>query len=687
MRTYIVVVGICALFTVTLRAADLVIAPGITIDMVDHWSAQRDSSTTWLLERRDNAGHVVATMSIETEQRDSHADAVQQLAAINAGLDARGTYSTIAGWPALERKVQQPYEIPDDVPDDDYSKNVQIPASGVLLAWETSTAVAAGAQLVTVDTLVHPSADPAIADEALSIGRTLALPAGDGSAANDVQQLTSGALDPQPVEIDDSTVVAATADSSGGQAKVAAGPAIKLAGPGEDEAAISSGAQGQALRIVVTGACTPSFSNDGGATFATGKLTDTADPPRVFDGDCSVAWAPSGSFYISRLGGSGTHLIPVYKSAASNNGTFTFVASASTGSSLTENLDQPHIAADRVNTFEDSAKKKHDLVYAVWRETNQFRSRLACSKDDGLTWHAPVHAKGQNHSFARVTVGPDGSVYVISPAGNSITLDKFSGCAAANPLTRQDGFPTRLTFAPVVCPIAGLDRCNAGNIISSPMVAADDLIATRVYIGLASVSSKYGVSIGVTMSNNGGKSFRSKAVPVTSKVIATRYLPWIGVSRGVVHVAWYDRRNATTPNPGLTSYYRNTLSIVNGSLTAGTEIRLNTADDHQCASGFPCGARALGDVSMCPGQVNFGFCVANNVETGARCDPRAPAIGTACTTGTCTLGRGCPKFGDYNGLAVGGGKVVNVWASGTPPTGGATIVGKPSAYVVVSAAP
>jgi len=685
MRTYIVVVGICALFAVTLYAADLVVAPGITIDMVDRWTAQRDSPTTWFLERRDNAGHVVATMSIETEQRDSHADAVKQLAAINGGLDARGSYTTIGGWAALERKVQQPYETPEDVPDDDYSKNVQIPASGVVLAWETSTAVATGVQLVTIDTLVHPSADPAIADEALSIGRTLSLPAGDGSAATDVQHLTSGALDPQPIEIDDSAPAAdpVAAKSSGVQAKLVTGTPIRLAGPGEDEAAISSSGG----RIVVTGGCTPSYSNDGGATFATGNLTDTATPARQFDGDCSVAWAPSGTFYVSRLGGSATHLIPVYKSSAANNGNFVFVASASTGSSLTKNLDQPHIAADRVNTYTDSTGTKHDLLYAVWRETSAFRPRLACSKDGGQSWSQAVHTKGENHSYPRVTVGPDGAVYVISPFANSITLDKFSSCAADNPLKRQNSFPIRLTFRPVICPIAGLDRCNIGNVISSPMVAVDDLLATRVYIGLASSSRKFGVGIGVMMSTDGGKTFAPKAVAATSQISAVRFLPWIAVSNGVVHAAWYDRRNATDASPGLTSYYRNTLSMVNGKLTVASEIRLNGADDHQCGSGFPCGARALGDVSGCTDQVNFGFCAVNGVRTGARCDPRAPTKGIACTTGDCTNGSGCPKFGDYNGLAVGGGKVVNVWATGTPPTGGATVVGRPRAYTLVSPAP
>ncbi|HWW62584.1 MAG TPA: hypothetical protein VN181_14520, partial [Thermoanaerobaculia bacterium] len=67
-----------SLLSLTARATELVLRPGITIDVPDAWTSSRDTDTTWLLERR-NDGFVDATMSITVEDRDSHADGVQQL--------------------------------------------------------------------------------------------------------------------------------------------------------------------------------------------------------------------------------------------------------------------------------------------------------------------------------------------------------------------------------------------------------------------------------------------------------------------------------------------------------------------------------------------------------------------------------------------------------------------------------
>ncbi len=162
-------VALCTFFPPAARAADLVVAPGITIDMLHGWTARRDAAATWILERR-NGDNLDAAMSITVEARDDHTDAMRQIAAIAHQYETPGTYTTIAGWPAVEQKIQRPYEDVQEGPPD---PRITIPADGGdVLEWRTSTAVAAGNQLVMVNATLHPAAHPALADEALSIGRS-----------------------------------------------------------------------------------------------------------------------------------------------------------------------------------------------------------------------------------------------------------------------------------------------------------------------------------------------------------------------------------------------------------------------------------------------------------------------------------------------------------------------------------
>jgi hypothetical protein len=52
-----------------------------------------------------------------------------------------------------------------------------------------------------------------------------------------------------------------------------------------------------------------------------------------------------------------------------------------------------------------------------------------------------------------------------------------------------------------------------------------------------------------------------------------------------------------------------------------------------------------------------------------RCDFSGPDA-TTCPTGeTCQTGSGCPKYGDYNGIACANNFVIAAWSSATPPSG------------------
>src|SRR6185436_16119198 len=97
--------------------------------------------------------------------------------------------------------------------------------------------------------------------------------------------------------------------------------------------------------------------------------------------------------------------------------------------------------------------------------------------------------------------------------------------------------------------------------------------------------------------------------------------------------------------------------------TPGVEVDLMGTNDPQCASGWPCGARSQENSDTCSTQPqNAGYC--GTAPTGARCD-----FTTGCSDGLpCVRFSGCPKYGDYNGLAVAGGRLLNIWASGTAPS-------------------
>src|SRR5262249_17598397 len=107
--------------------------------------------------------------------------------------------------------------------------------------------------------------------------------------------------------------------------------------------------------------------------------------------------------------------------------------------------------------------------------------------------------------FPRLAVAPDGFVYVISTTSRTngdLQLQRFSPCSS--------GFEPRWTdvagrsapslighFTGVKCDssifgtntIAGLDRCNGGNVLASPTVAVDDTNSLRVFVTYADETS------------------------------------------------------------------------------------------------------------------------------------------------------------------------------------------------------
>jgi hypothetical protein len=408
-------------------------------------------------------------------------------------------------------------------------------------------------------------------------------------------------------------------------------------------------------------------SNDGGQTFPfSGNLP-------VNDGDSSLAFGQSGNFYHAALacfGGSCAAPCPANSNcieiaASTTNGqTFGALVNAivcpNSGTGACSS-DQEHIAADRFNSAPGG-----DAVYMAFRDLSG-SANVTCSPDSGATW-APRLALEGGSDFPRVTVGQDGFLYVIFRNGGNIRIDKFNACtSSAVQMTRAaGGFPRAVSaFTPFAgCEVAngfgGLDRCNDGNILSSPTVTVDDTNANHVYAAWANNTAANNENTLVADSTDGGVNWR---VPVTinTNVTARRFMPWVCASGGSAFVTWYDRRAATAANNDLTDYFAASAGLSGGNLIPNNdEFIISTTSDPQCNL-WPAAPRSTWDSENCSVQPqNAGTC---SVTTNLRCD--FSGDGLQCPAGeTCQTGGGAPKYGDYNGNACVLGRLYTVFASG-----------------------
>jgi hypothetical protein len=610
-----------------------------------------------------------ARIAVSWEQRRSHADAVARLVQIALEEQEQPQLVVIAGWPAIHRERKANLPNPGET---------EAPINAISIF--VTTAIAMDTQVVRFETVLAPDADPKLAQAALKIAQGAAVKAGDAKAAqSDLQSIAksiSAARSKSQSSIPIGSSSSKTEESKIGPApqrgggKSLPGTAHVQNGVGELEVAVSDDGQ----HVVVAANSGHSHSDDGGLTF-----TADGGTPCIFhgcDGDPSLAVGKSGAFYYAWIGfptGEPGGIPPDGAtdslSISTDNGhTFSFLSNAvvcpsSTPASCTT-PDQEHIAADRIAL---SASSK-DRVYLVWRNFSSvsLTARIVCSSDGGSTWSAQttVDAAGD---FSRVNVGGDSFVYVAYRSGGNIMLHKFSACDSG--LTPQPGFPvTVAAFTSVPCPMPGLDRCNNGNILSSPTVAADDLNPSHIYVAWANSSGAGNENIMVADSMDGGATF-PRSVQVNGAPVARRFMPWISTYGGVAYVNWYDRRNATAANNDLTRYFGGSAAVKGGSLVAGSEADISQVNDPHC-SNWLCAPRSTTDSESCSIQPQLaGVCGHSPPVAGdshARCDFSA---GGCPGTESCLTGGGCPKYGDYNGGAAISGRRYAAWSSFTPPPG------------------
>ncbi len=662
-------------------------AKGVAVRYPAGWSMGQPTQNSWVIlnvpvGQKDTAKPTVQ-VAISYLVRPDHADAVNQLAEYAHESHNPSTFLNIGGWPALQRVqlVDRPQPGEERFPD---PKMVQV-----------TTAIAADNVLVRLEGDLPSNADQSLKDLVLAIGQSFTfISSGDpGQVQQELNRLQASPSSPSSP----AGGVAPPRSAAPGRSPVVtpgAGASIfptsqlnNLGTNGELEVAVSN--DGSNIVVVKQGAFIS--SNDGGGTFPNSGGFGFGD------GDSSVAFGQSGNFYVSGLFGgvcpANSNCIEVTRST-DNGQTFptanraNAVVCSNSGAGACS-VDQEHIAADRTN-----AGTGGDRVYVAVRNcqggcgTNG--AFVTCSPDGGVNW-APALALEGGSDFPRVTVGGDGSFYVVFRNGGNIRIDKFNGCtSSAAQMTRASAIFPKTVSAFSTIPdcesgtppgnpgFPGLDRCNDGNILSSPTVTVDDSNSNHVYVAWANNTANNNNTIQnnenvlVADSTDGGANWRSP-VTVNTNPTARRFMPWVCATDGNAFVTWYDRRAETAASNDLTDYFAASAGLSAGNLVANNdEFKISTTSDPQCTL-WPTGPRSTLDAENCSVQPQLaGNCctvalVGGNCPAGQGSNNRCDFTSTTCPgTETCqTDGFSTnPKYGDYNGNACTDGRLYTVFASG-----------------------
>jgi hypothetical protein len=645
----------------------------LTLRLTAPWRvADKTRNSVEIVRPGEKGGVIEARMLVTFESRRDHGDALDRLSQIALEQRQIGKFTIVAGWPAYERVYRFPFPTVGREDEKDAGPVVQSNTY-----WVT-TAVAAADRLIRLETTLRPEAGLNIADEALAIGRTVR-PAKYGDEgvskreALELQRRRSTAARPPAAVPPTAPTPGEPRRPGGGKGESSVGvPVNARAGFGELEIVASANGQNVALATNAGGA----WSNNGGTTFNAGTAGSPAGFPA--DGDPSLALGATGNMYWAFIGypdgsvaAAGATGCSNSVSTSTNNGqTFNFTSHSvvcPNGGAICF-PDQEHIAADRLNLAAGN-----DQLYVAWRNFTpsgtptscQFNTgfvamRLTCSSDSAATWPTTV-AIGAG-DFPRVTVGRDGFVYAAYRSGANVMLNKFSSCSTG--LVQQVGFPvTVAAFTDVPCPVAGLDRCNSGNVLSSPTAAVDDLDGNHVYVAWATSTVAGNENVIVADSMNGGSTF-PRTVVLNDAVAGHRFMPWLSTYGGVAYVSWYDRSMAAASNDQ-TRYFGGSASVKAGNLVRGTQIDISQATDTQCST-WPCRPRATADSDSCTVQPQLAGRCRNGMGGGSN-TPCDYSLGGCPVGETCTTGSGCPKYGDYNGNGAIAGRWYVAWASVVPP--------------------
>jgi hypothetical protein len=667
-----------------------------------------------------NANELVAPLGlartlITATRETDHARAMRRLADVAAEVAAPSQFLSIAGWPGLERHY---------VFRRGRTGQTSAAQGRGEAAWRVTTAIAAGDVLVRLETIyqgeTHSPFEAKLKDQILHqaahwMGRLIlvrkrGMP---DDTQREIEILRKNV--PNPSALTPSAEIRGEGQGSGELASSSDQQAVAV-GLEQGELEIAASRDGKTIVIVANSGYAVSY--DGGPFSAT-SWTSTAGPfPFKHKGDPSITVGLSKAFYYAYIG------LPEGEVAAKNaigcstgigksvddGKTFHFLNHAvlcpktGVGKCLP---DQAHIAADQKIAGPNGA----DQLYSVYRTCNGLRAErsceetstwcrgkpsIVCSKDGGETWTRPFLIENSGSAdFPRITVAPDGFVYVIYRNGNLLKLAKYGSCASG--LVMEPGFPliipvnnTRLCaddegLDRCHCPIAGIDRCNNGNLLSSPTVAVDDTNSSRIYAAFTvnsidPITSARNDDVVVKASTDGGLTWPHEATINaigTGRLGARRFMPWLCSVNGRAYVTWYDRGfNEPFNDNSLTNYYLGMGTFAGEKLTAGRVRNLSGKSDPHCGY-WPTAPRSKDDAEACQIQPQMaGWCGTDDGKQPSGDSPRCdfgcgPGACRSCKfrTDICRAGDGVPKYGDYNGNACAAGRVFAAWASRTPPAG------------------
>jgi len=628
-----------------------------------------------------NVEYPQARVLITTEQRTSHDDALNRLQDIAKSRSGTVRFLAIGGWPAVELEFVEALPrrgAPQRGAEPEAAMNAPSPQ-----VQRAIVAIAADATVLHFDISLSPDAPASMLQQAEQLATGSAFPTQGKpedvqNSIRTLQQSVPAKPVPEGMLLGPANVPLRAAISASPQSTV--GTVALETGVGELEIATSSDAK----NIIVASNSALRYSANLGGSF-------TAGSTGVFGlNDPSLARGASGNFYL------GVIAFPSGTKAQLGVTGCTNAESRSTNSGASFSLqgysaecptsgtgicfpDQEHIAADSVNS-----SSGNDQVYAVWRRftpsgtatscgnlgSGFVAASIVCSKDNAANWTATAAIPGAG-DFPRVAVGRDGNVYVVTISGDNVLLNRFSSCASG--LAAAAGFPVTVATlsGTVACPVSGLDRCNDGNTLSSPTVAPDPGNAAHVLVTFAESDGAGGERIVTAESNNSGASFPNRRT-ITSSTGVRRFMPWSCSTLGRAWMGWYDRSaaKASGATNDRTEYFVS--SGTGGGV--GWTYDLSGNPDPQCASGWPCAPRSTKDSESCTVQPQLAGVCHNSAGggSGTRCDFSS----TTCPTGeTCQGGGGCPKYGDYNGIACVGDWIIAAWTSATAPAGLPAVTG------------
>ncbi|MFZ0935866.1 MAG: hypothetical protein ACLP6W_23320 [Bryobacteraceae bacterium] len=628
-----------------------------------------------------NVEYPQARVLITTEQRSSHDDAVKRLQDIAKSRSGTVRFLQIGGWPAVELEFVEALPrrgAPQRGAEPEAAMNADSPQ-----VQRAIVAIAADATVLHFDISLSPDAPASMLQQAEQLATSSAFatqgnPEDVQKSIKSLQESLPAKPVPEGTLLGPPNVPLRAAISAPPRSTV--GTVALETGVGELEITTSTDAK----NIIVASNSALRYSTNLGGNF-------TAGSTGVFGlNDPSLARGASGNFYLgviafpsgtsAQLGVSGC----TNAESRSTNGGSSFALQGYSAECPTSGTgicfpDQEHIAADSVNS-----SSGNDQVYAVWRRftpsgtatscgnlgSGFVAASIVCSKDNAANWTATAAIPGAG-DFPRVAVGRDGNVYVVTISGNNVLLNRFSSCASG--LTAAAGFPVTVATlsGTVACPVSGLDRCNDGNTLSSPTVAPDPGDAAHVLVTFAESDGAGGERIVTAESNNSGASFPNRRT-ITSSTGVRRFMPWSCSTLGRAWMGWYDRSaaKASGATNDRTEYFVS--SGTGGGV--GSTYDLSGNPDPECASGWPCAPRSTKDSESCTVQPQLAGVCHNSTGggSGTRCDFSS----TTCPSGeTCQTGGGCPKYGDYNGIACVGDWIIAAWTSATAPAGLPAVTG------------